>query len=196
MADEFISDAMAEVIKSGENCIQVLLARSRGGLKLTVRTHPRVEDFLKGLGNGEKMDVSLIGRHWTPIGKDTLYVWPITDPVGEQFVEGAAYSYTLDLPGWPLANPNRDRDDAEDGRYALRNMAKAVRGEVLNLSFLRLVGTSEDGVSFAIKGMFSPAAVDKLAERIQESGRAFYVNFLKPYRLMVTVSTQPIPSGF
>ena len=52
-----MADDLVEIVKRGETSLTVSLVRSAGGLTVSVKTHPTVEAFIQGLGNGEQMDV-------------------------------------------------------------------------------------------------------------------------------------------
>lgn len=178
-------DEIAQVVKSGEVCIQTLLSRRgrksgdpndwKGGMVLTVKTLPRVEEFIQSLGNGSVVDVGTVGRYWTPIiGKLEAYnIQPIPN---QQSEDGSVI--TFDMLGKPLISV-----DAE-GRE---------RYPVINLSFLRLKGISEGaGVSFGIKGVYSLDELRKMKDKIVAAQRRFYVEYLRPVDLLVTVSTQEV----
>jgi hypothetical protein len=197
-------EAEAVVNKSGEQCIQVMLGRSTDGLAVKVWAQPKVEDFVRSLGTGEHLDVNTIGRHWSPMKKkeppETLLVYEMSRPIGTIHVQEHGFSFSLDQPGWPLVLehktdlPSPYEDSGLPRRYAV---PKKSHSELLNLAFLRLVGiSSADVVRFVVNGVYTREGIDNLAMRIEQAGSRFYREFLKPYRVIVTVSTMPIPEGF
>jgi hypothetical protein len=201
-----MDSAEAIVMKSGENCIQVSLSRNTDGLLVKVWAQPKVEDFVRSLGTGEKLDVATIGRHWLPSGKDKsapLLVYALTQAVGPMNVDEAGFSFSIDRPGYPLVEAASSGDgempssaSAFVARYGSRPK-RPQTNEMLNMGFLRLVGISgESGVSFVVHGVYTREGINMLAARIEEASRKFYKEFLKPYRVIVTVSTMPIPESF
>lgn len=196
----------ALVVKSGETCIQTTLSRHPDGLKVNVWTHPRVEDFVRSLGSGEHIDIQTIGRYWSrPNIRDEkgkmipderrLMVYFLEQSLGTLSVD-TEFSYCLDKPGYPLVNgsdsPPGEGDPAPRGYKSLGSGR-----ETLNISFLRLVGVSDGpGVSFTVRGVYSREAINRLGERIKQATNRFYREFLKPYKLIVTVSTMPIPGDY
>ncbi len=200
------SEVEAIVAKSGETCIQTSIGRSTDGLMINVWAQPKVEDFIRLLGNGEKIDVQTIGRFWTPSRKDKEKQIMVYDYALE-LPRNDIINFRLDRPGLPILDigddppivyPERDRE----GRlFAIPKGVKTNHPGTLNLSFLRCVGISEPGgVTFKIKGVYERSSVDRLGIKIENALKVFYREFIKPYRLIVTVSTMAIPpsseSGF
>lgn len=199
----------AIIAKSGQNVIQVALGRDRDGLSVGVRALPHVEDFLRSLGSGELIDVQTLGRHWclpkvAEANGKKLLVYELSNLIGLTSVEEHGFSFRLNNPGTPLveAAPSLSGEpgravarDAEEGAY--RPRLKGAGNEVLNMSFLRLAGiSSSEGVNFTIKGVYTREGITRLAERIEQAGKRFYREFLKPYKVVITVSTMPIPEGY
>ena len=178
----------ATVLKSGEIRIQTTISRSTDGLLVNVWAQAQVEDFIRSLGSGELIDVQTIGRHWNrPMKRDEnsgklqpddrrLYVYDMTQKLGALVGADGVY-YNLSHPGSPLIGGDGKND----------------YNETLNLSFLRLVGISEaGGVSFVIRGVYSRENITKLASQIERTTNRFYREFLRPFKLIVTVSTMPV----
>lgn len=203
-----MSDATANVVKSGETCIQTLIHRSAEGVTVKVWALPRVEEFIRSLGSGEHLDIQTIGRHWASpaslgekkkAGEKKLFVYQMEHNPGIISINDD-FGFRLDRPGSPLVEepmqagrrPGLYDDDAPVAARAAR-----LPNEVLNISFLRFVGISEaNGVSFFERGVYTISGIDKLAERIEQATNRFYKEFLKPYSVVVTVSTMPIPVGY
>lgn len=169
-------DKEVNVIKRGETCIQAFLNRSPAGLTITVRAHPRVEDFIRSLGSGEQIDVKTLGRHWVPIGGKPLMVYHLATNPGNIQASGKTM-YNINQPGQPLLTAH--------------SSISGINMDVLNLGFLRLAGISEgQGVSFGVKGVFTYEALQRLGSSIEEAAQQFYRSYIKPINLVVTVSTQ------
>lgn len=201
----------AIVAKSGENCIQVSLSRSSDGLLVKVWALPKVEDFVRSLGTGETLDVQTIGRHWQPAGKDKaarLMVYELSSPISPINVDEGGFAFRLDHPGYPLTESSSGGINPENGEMETEVYIDPITGrakrrmltsskEMLNLGFLRFAGISgESGVSFVVRGVYTREGINSLASKIEQACVKFYKEFLKPYRMIVTVSTMPIPDNF
>ena len=165
-------DLEANLVKSGETQIYVGFHRNRKGLSFTVKTTSQVEEFMKSMGTGEIADIRVSGRHWVPArSEDILRIYSLTPRA-----DGPA-TYRLDRPGQPIFEPS-----GELGR------------PLVNLSFLRLVGTSEgNGVTFYVKGVYTMEAIKAMRDAIIDASRSFYISYLKPIEYSVQVISQEIP---
>src|SRR3990167_4038309 len=65
MSDEILDPL--EIVKRGETSLTVSLSRSTSGLMVAVKAHPKVEAFMKSLGNGDVLDVKAAGPYWRAI---------------------------------------------------------------------------------------------------------------------------------
>lgn len=157
------------VIKKGETCIQVSLRRgNKGGILLRIKAHPALEDLIRGWGNGSQVDARTMGLGWK--SPKTIMVHHLAD--GLAGVKGSDTPYRLDRVGHPLETPN---------------------DKSINLSFLRIVGVSEgEGASFAIPGIYELDDMRDLASRIKGATRKFYVDYMLPVDLTITMSTQEV----
>lgn len=172
-----MSEETATVMKRGEICIQATLHRNLQGLSISVKAHPRVEEFIKSLGgNGAIEDVRRHGRFWTPLDREKgLTVHSITQSLGVIPMGGGNY-FRIDRIGQPILDP----DTAVGG-----NMGG------INFSFIRLVGISEGaGITFKINGVYTLDAIRRMRDMIGEAAQTFYVSYLKPIDLDVQISTQ------
>ncbi len=170
---------VAVVSKGGETRIMVELQREvhRPGkdgitLRVAIKVHPAVEAFFSELGKGETVEVGAYGRYWIPCEKEKpLLAYDIQIPLEPvRGVSGGVVN--LERLGHPLL----DRSD----RY-----------DLINMSFLRLVGASEGaGVSFHLKGVYTTDTLKKTRDLITEASSAFYLAYMKPLNLSVIVSTQ------
>lgn len=162
---------IASVIKRGEICIQVIFHRTAAGLSVQVKARPEVEEFMQTLGGGERVDVESCGRYWTPLTKGQSLLAYVTASMGRS--EGV----TMEHLGHPLIVQDRNVSG----------------GELVNLSFLKLVGVSDGpGVTFNVQGVYSLEALRKIRDRIAKTSVNFYNEHLRPVDLMAFVSTQEI----
>ena len=190
LSEILVPDASLEVIKRGETSLTMTLHRSAGGLTLMVKAHPQIETFMRGLGTGEQIDVKACGPVWRPISKrddsgaplnprplmiynQTIPVEPITIATGDVA--------NINRPGQMIIEPYND--GISPGRKQL-----------VNLSFLRIVGISEGaGVAFTVRGVHTYEAVNRMREQIGEAYKVFYRTYMKPIRMDIVVSTQEVP---
>ncbi len=177
-------DLEAKLMKRGENVIWTTLRRAPSlidsgiGLTVTVKVHPAIEDFVRSLGTGEELAVRTYGRHWIPLLGDKPF---LVHDLAAEFDPGVClldskHSYTLNKIGWPISEQTAMPHGTAD---------------ILNLSFIRLVGASEGaGVRFGIRGVFTLEATEKLARQIEQASKAFYIAYMKPIDITVVTSIQ------
>lgn len=163
---------VAAFTKGGVTPIEVVLQRTGLGVKVIVKTTAEVENFMLTLGGGRIVDVERVGRNWRSAVKDhPLQAYELVehiDPVGGN------YPYRVDALGSPLS----------------------VEG-YMNLSFLRLVGSSEGiGASFYIKGVYSLQGLRNLKDQLVGSTKQFYIDYMRPVDLIIKVSTQELRGPF
>jgi hypothetical protein len=171
MSLDALVDQEASLIKRGELVVLVTFHRSRTkpGTLVHVKTVPAVEEFFRYAGGNDETEVGAYGRYWQPHKTDALVVYELASDDLRGVLGSNGGRYRLDQPGTPL------RD-----------------GNIVNLSLLRLKGTSEAGVTFLLSGMHSKSYIEDLADAIVEASRDFYVNYLKPVDIAVMVSTQDL----
>ena len=173
-----MADEIVEVVKRGETSLTVSLVRSAGGLTVSVKTHPAVEAFIRGLGNGETMDVKAAGSYWRPLRTDhpPLMAYMLAENLPVLVLDSGDQCDIVRV-GHPLIEPIL----SADGRK--RNK--------INLGFLRLCGTSEGaGVTFTVRGVHTYEALTQMREQIGEAYKRFYRTYMKPIKMDVIVSTQ------
>lgn len=150
------------VVGKGENCAHVHLFRDSRGLRVSVKAHVALEEFMKNLGDGRSQPVDAYSKLWqsvtTPTG--TLDVYNARD-YGVQ-----SETYRLDRPGQALSLDH----------------------QIVNLSFLRIVGVSQ-GVTFRIRGPFSRPEVDNLQDELTEAIEELYKTYIKPVDAHILVTT-------
>lgn len=147
--------------------ITMRLRRSTQGIIVFVKAHEAFERYFKSL-SGESSPVSNYHREWTPLTpKGPLQVWDMTAHTG--IIQGSGIRYRIDVPGYQLM----------------------MDSEVINMSFLRLVGVSSpEGISFEVKGAFTRKYIQNLVRLLMNAGKWLYIDFLKPVDIMVTVNAQ------
>lgn len=170
----------ADVIKCGETVIRIVLHRNSNGLTVQVKTHPGVEDFMRMIGNGEKVDPGIVGRYWVPVGNEknlAAYMIPALKPPSN------GIPMTVDALGHPLLiMPDKDMIIRGSGTT-----------ELVNISFLRLVGVSEGiGITFGVKGVFSKEQLTTLRDKLATASRVFYIEYMQPIDLGVTINTSEL----
>ena len=172
-------------LKAKDHPILAQLARSGIGLRINIRTHPIIEEFMQraiGTPDPSSRAVEEYGRHWEPArgeSKKELLVYDIPKELTGVFDVGGGFSYRLDRPGMGIfCATTSDRPLDSSSR-------------TLNLSFLRLVGTSaEEGVTFHIPGVYSDDAFDILDRGITAATREIYSQFMKPIKIEIVLEVQ------
>lgn len=179
---------VADVIKNGETCVRVVLHRNGVGLSVQVKTHPRVEDFMRSLGNGEKIDSTIVGRHWTPVVGGSLFAYVI--PTLKTPTNGCPL--TVDALGGPLVILHDEAQPVFRAAVAGQRQQQP-NLDMVNISYLRLVGTSEGiGVTFNVKGVFGATGLRKLRDDICVTCRQFYIEYMQPMDLEMTLNLEPV----
>ena len=175
-----MSENVLEVIKRGETSLTVSLVRSGGGLTVSVKAHPAVEAFMRGLGSGELVNVRAAGPYWRPVSRDglpELQVYAMNEAIPNLTLDSQNIC-GVSRPSQPMIEVHTD-----PGSGRIRSN--------INLSFLRLAGISEDaGVTFAVRGVHTYEALTKMREQIGEAYKLFYRTYMKPIKMDVIVSTQ------
>ncbi len=168
------------VTKGGIERFQFQVRRGNRGLLIKSKIHPDVEEFIRSLGSGDALPATRFSRDWRGIGDAALQAYDLSHNLGTLSFGNSQY-YCLDRVGAP---PWEQRAVIVGGR--------SVNAEVVNLSFLRLRGSAEQGVDFSIGGVYTNEQAAKYAQDIQMAARAFYMSYLKPINIIVTLSTQEI----
>lgn len=150
--------------EEGTRQIRTGLKRTSNGLLVSVIAQPEIEALVQGWGDGEPGDVKAYGRFWLPAEEGDLLVYPLDKSPGPLALEKG--NFVIDRPGRPL-----------------------IEGETVNLSFLRLVGISKGGVRFLIKGVYDTDGLVDLVNRINIAKRRFYLAYMRPVSLTVTLTT-------
>jgi hypothetical protein len=184
--------------KNGEDVIQTSLRRTTQGLLVTVKTHPKVEEFMQRVSGGEVQSVSNFGRNWL-----TEYTEP-DRRVGDKVVQGSKHifyprplrAYAFHTPFEIFRTSDGTVVDMEKLGYNLMTNRDDRNGDIydqINLSFIRLQGVSEEnGVQFLIKTVYSLAGLKKLRDGISAAQNTFAADYLKTIEYCVTTATQSL----
>jgi len=157
--------------------VQVQVGRSEDGLTIAVRTTPKLETFFSNAAAGviDPADLRL-NRYW--MMKDGGYIMNLYGMSPEKCMQGvipirgggSTYGYTLDTPGRRII-----QSDASE------------RGNIINLSFLRAVNISKEGIEFSVKGVYTEDQVMAIRDSIVTATNAFYEAFLRPINLTINL---------
>ena len=183
-------------IKKGDRPIAAQLERSGIGLRIKVRTHPVIEEFMRGCYGGLEPSTQPIedfARQWEPArgaSKSDLRVYAIPKELNGIFRLNESTGYRLDRPGYPIFIPDEGGGGPDRPRPSTSGRSflppSSTPSQVLNMSFLRLVGSSsEDGVTFHIAGVYSDDTIDSIEMALQLAVREIYRQFMKPIRIEV-----------
>jgi hypothetical protein len=169
----------ADVTKGGETFIRVLIKRSpKLGTHLNVWTLPHIEEFFRRLSDGNPTDPMVGGRYWYPIGEGkALQVYGLDSNIYYPLDRKGVVA-SLSSVGVPIITANGPREDGGSGT-------------ILNMGFLRLVGTSEpNGVTFGVKGVYSTEMLNQMRDYVAEASKKLYIQYMKPVNIHVMISTQ------
>lgn len=174
----------ASVEKGAERLSELTICRTRGGIRIYGKVHPLIEDLIKSWSATEPVPVSsTYGRNW--VGRDdkpvASLVWELQENPGVLSADGGVL-FVIDRCGGPLTD-ERQINDPYGGRPKT--------AQVLNLSFLRIVGISEgDGIDIIIKGVFGTDRLLEIVEQIKRAIRYIAVQYIKPVDVTIIVSMQ------
>lgn len=173
-------------LKKSDRPITAELSRAGVGLRIRVRCHPIIEEFFQGCQGMTTPIIDNVAdfgrRMWEPTRGDSrreLQVYGIPRELQGEFAINNI-RYRLDRPGDAIFLPS-----GLDGGALVRG------AKVLNLSFLRLVGTSsEDGVPFYISGVYSEDTMNELEAAITAASQEIYRQFMKPIRIEIVLEVR------
>lgn len=155
--------------------------RSGVGLRINIKAHPVVEEFMRRSLDTPEPSIQAVeefGRSWEAArgeSKKELLVYGIPKELCGTFQVSGGTAYRLDRPGQPIF-VNGDGLDSRSGSIP----------RILNLSFLRLVGISEEGgVTFHIGGIYSDETIDNLDRALNLATKEVYNQFMKPIKITV-----------
>ena len=179
MSELIIEPETSKVVKSGEIVTQVILHRSMKGLTVNIKAHEAVEEFSRALGDGESQDIKIYGRHWHPVGDTPLRIYN-HDPK-------LAKIEPMVVVGWGNGKENLVARYDRPGHPLLDEHG------YLNISYLRLVGVSSGpGITFGVSGIYTLENLRAMRDKISAACRQFYIHYMRPVDLSVTISTQEL----
>lgn len=153
--------------------------KDRVGLIVHVVARPDVEAFMQGMSKGKKMPVDAFADSWqngNPNG-GTLEVYETAEVKWEN-----TNVYTLNnIAESPLITPF-------DAKAAARGLPQPNAQELVNLSFLRLAGISdESGVRVGILGAYSNEYLNRLKLALPRAIKQFLQDYIVPVTLNLQV---------
>jgi hypothetical protein len=161
-----------ELLKRGEWGGQTKFVRTKSKLYFEAQFAPAIEELIKSWSKGS-VDVFEYGRDWVQ-ANEPLLIYQTLQTTGIVQVN-AGLAYTIDKPGQPL----------------LQKLPGG--GELVNISFLRIVGISDAttaGKRFEIKGMHSLDFLRDLLTKINRCVSHFYLQYLIPVDMTIVLQSQ------
>jgi hypothetical protein len=160
--------------------------RNRIGLTVKVRARREVEDFMAGLANGRRSPVDAVADGWfngNPEGGALEFY-------DSDFQSEPHHLYTLaNIGGAPLIqryDPNQPR------RLAQQLPAAGAQDELVNLSFLRIAGISdESGITIGLSGPYSNEYVTRFRKLYMAAAKQFLHDYLVPITVNLHVIDRP-----
>lgn len=149
-----------EEIKPGTDLIDIQVKRGLRGITVHVKAHQIVESFMSAISHGKIRQLGDLDNTWASAQPEQpLQIYNINYNLATQ-------DYQLNLAGGDL-----------------------FQGNVLNLSFLKLKGISdEDGVTFNLTTPINRDQFKRLEGMLLNATTNFYRDFIKPMNLSVSVS--------
>jgi hypothetical protein len=159
-------------VKKDINVLTMRLRRSRKGILINLKADKVLEDLFRDWGGDSKPVLpNLHGRAWDAVSGPLPNCYALQVIPDAKLRTGSGKLYDIARIGCPLVS--------DEGQ--------------INLGFLRLIGISEaDGVSFAIKGVWSTDEIKKVSTDLQEVIKHFYINYIKPVDVVIQMHTQEI----
>lgn len=157
--------------------LQIQISRGFSGLSIYVRSNHRIEEFFKAVsGNvAEEVDLRVNGRVWgTKNDPPILKMYSIAH---EAQLSSVLPVYSTNVSGYRFNVPGKRLTDVDP------NTLKSV----VNLSFLRCVGISDQGVGLNIKGLYSEPEVKNIRDSIISATNEFCDAFLRPINFTINL---------
>lgn len=154
------------ITQSGEQWMYMKMEQKAGGLEFEVRTTPQIEDYFSKVSKGMKDVIEKLGNHsWYSIDN------PLTAYIPQRPLHNNLQGYALDYPG-----------------YSFSSGDIGVDGDLVNLSFLRIVGIgSPGGVKFGVKMPLDLGSRRELRDDILMAVRKFSRDFIVPVALELII---------
>lgn len=161
-----------EIIRKDDDIAAIGIKRTRKGLIFTISGHEALEALFQEWGTGEVQPVSAHGRFWQPLGGVSLEVYQLGKDPGIHSTPGGVH-YSIAKPGCEILYAD------QTGR------------QVLNLSFLRLIGISQPrGRAFLVSGIYSTEIVESLIKQIPLAVERFHAMYLMPIGVELRMTTE------
>jgi hypothetical protein len=165
------------IVKKGEQLLTARLRRSSRGITLHAKAHSSIEEYFSSMSKAEPLHVNNWQRGiWNKFGEyPELLVYGIDDKTAsaKTSIGTIPGSFSVAYPGFQLL------------------LDQGTKSPTINMSWLRLKGISSDlGVAFSIKGAFTSDEVNNLSEMVYHSMKRFYLEYLKPVDVTITMSKQ------
>lgn len=157
-------------IRKGGQVVLFSMKRSTKGIHVSLKVDPSIEELFREWAKGRLIDASgphANGKLWE--GKEgPLSAYAAIGVEG--YFQSAEGTYNLVRVGTNLHDDNGT-----------------------NLGFLRLQGASSpEGIQFFVKGVYSSDAVREAGRKIKSALQHFYVNFVKPLDVVITMSSMEL----
>lgn len=160
------------VTKSGEEWLRLSMVPDKRGMRIDVRAHPLVEEFMQSLGGGKKIELTEMPRHlWTGVDDiNSLGVYRMDTALRNDGI--SMRTFRIDTPGYGII----DEDD------------------IVNLSFLRFVGVSApEGISFiSTRDVYPVSYRRQLRTKIGNAFRDFCRDYIKQVKITLIMTGQEI----
>lgn len=162
-----------EVVINGERWLYFSTFPGKKGLIVQVKVHPRIEEFMSSLGDGTTKNPVIYDNKWfsTTPGVD-LEVYSAANP---ERLKGI--NFTINKPGSSLYSETDDNTPSGLSVVVLS-------GGIINLSFLRLKGISqESGLEFGVKDVWPLSFRRELKSKVGSAFRHIANEYIRPVRL-------------
>lgn len=154
----------AVVMKGGECWLEISMERKLKGLEIWVRVDPRVEEFVKTLGEGDE-------------GTEVLETY------GKSWVSGD--------PNKPIKVTRLNRE-INNANYNLDSVGTSLvqSRSGPNISFLRFVGVgTPEGVKFIITGPVSRDYIRSIRENVLVAARQLFRDYIAPVHINLRITS-------
>lgn len=157
--------------------LQIQINRGFNGLSIYARSNHRVEEFFKAVsGNvAEDVDLRVHGRHW--VTKNNPPILKMYNISHEAQLMNTLPVYSTNVSGYRFNAPGKRLSDVDPSTLKT----------VVNLSFLRCVGISEEGVKLNIRGLYSDPEVKNIRDVIIAATNEFCDAFLRPINFTINI---------
>lgn len=161
------------VEKNGEQWLVFSTYPGKRGLHVHVKAHPKIEEFMRSLGDGQVMGAQAYDNRWFQVSDD--------QPLNIYNMKTALRS-----SGFSIERPSQALFDGNGS-----GLSEDSAGGIINLSFLRIKGISDQaGVEFGIKDVYPLSFRRVLKRRVGDAFRTLVMEHVRPTRITLIVSGQ------